>query len=214
MSKKLADSIISLQRKHGFSQEQLAEKIGVTRQAISNWERGTATPDVETLNLIAKLFDMDLLAIINGESNEQEKAKDTIPHRTALLIAIIVLMIVHFLLAFLNKIEMIQVVLVPGVLVVLSVLIHFIFRHVTAQNDFSIIAGFDKKKDNVETVKKQLATIDLLNLAVVLFINVLFFAMYTGPKEGYLIGSLIFLSTYFIMIIIIIVGVNLKIKTR
>lgn len=157
---------------------------------------------------------MDLLAIINGESNEQEKAKDTIPHRTALLIAIIVLMIVHFLLAFLNKIEMIQVVLVPGVLVVLSVLIHFIFRHVTAQNDFSIIAGFDKKKDNVETVKKQLATIDLLNLAVVLFINVLFFAMYTGPKEGYLIGSLIFLSTYFIMIIIIIVGVNLKIKTR
>lgn len=156
MSKKLADSIISLRRKHGFSQEQLAEKIGVTRQAISNWERGTAAPDVETLNLIAKLFDTDLLAIINGESNEQEKAKDTIPHRTALLIAIIVLMIVHFLLAFLNKIEMIQVVLVPGVLVVLSVLIHFIFRHVTAQNDFSIIAGFDKKKDNVETVKNNL----------------------------------------------------------
>lgn len=214
MSKKLADSIISLRRKHGFSQEQLAEKIGVTRQAISNWERGTATPDVETLNLIAKLLDTDLLAIINGESNEQKKAKDTIPHRTALLIAIIVLMIVHFLLAFLNKIEMIQVVLVPGVLVVLSVLIHFIFRHVTAQNDFSIIAGFDKKKDNIEIVKKQLATIDLLNLAVVLFINVLFFAMYTGPKEGHLIGSLIFLGAYFIMIIIIIVGVNLKIKAR
>ena len=123
-------------------------------------------------------------------------------------------MIVHFLLAFLNKIEMIQVVLVPGVLVVLSVLIHFIFRHVTAQNDFSIIAGFDKKKDNIEIVKKQLATIDLLNLAVVLFINVLFFAMYTGPKEGHLIGILIFLGAYFIMIIIIIVGVNLKIKAR
>ena len=95
MSKKLADSIISLRRKHGFSQEQLAEKIGVTRQAISNWERGTATPDVETLNLIAKLFDMDLLAIINGESNEQEKAKDTIPHRTALLIAIIAVSYTH-----------------------------------------------------------------------------------------------------------------------
>lgn len=105
MSKKLADSIISLRRKHGFSQEQLAEKIGVTRQAISNWERGTATPDVETLNLIAKLFDMDLLAIINGESNEQEKAKDTIPHRTALLIAIIVLMIVHSSSPFLTRLK-------------------------------------------------------------------------------------------------------------
>ena len=42
MSKKLADSIISLRRKDGFSQEQLAEKIGVTRQAISNWERGVS----------------------------------------------------------------------------------------------------------------------------------------------------------------------------
>lgn len=105
MSKKLADSIISLRRKHGFSQEQLAEKIGVTRQTISNWERGTATPDVETLNLIAKLFDMDLLAIINGESNEQEKAKDTIPHRTALLIAIIVLMIVHSSSPFLTRLK-------------------------------------------------------------------------------------------------------------
>lgn len=89
---------------------------------------------------------MDLLAIINGESNEQEKAKDTIPHRTALLIAIIVLMIVHFLLAFLNKIEMIQVVLVPGVLVVLSVLIHFIFRHVTAQNDFPSLRDLTRRR--------------------------------------------------------------------
>ena len=134
---------------------------------------------METLNALAKLFDVDLSSLINGESFERKKSKDTAPYRTALLIASIVLMITHFILAFLGKIEIFPVVLIPGVLVSLSVLIHFVFRHTTAQNDFSIIAGFDKKKDNVEIVKKQLATIDLLNLAVVVFFNILFFFMYS-----------------------------------
>ena len=53
MSKNLADNIVALRKKHGLSQEQFAEKIGVTRQAVSNWERRIATPDVETLDLIA-----------------------------------------------------------------------------------------------------------------------------------------------------------------
>ena len=214
MSIKLADNIIALRKQNGFSQEDFAEKIGVSRQAVSSWERGIATPDVETLNALAKLFDVDLSSLINGESFERKKSKDTAPYRTALLIASIVLMITHFILAFLGKIEIFPVVLIPGVLVSLSVLIHFVFRHTTAQNDFSIIAGFDKKKDNVEIVKKQLATIDLLNLAVVVFFNILFFFMYSSPKEGQLVGSLVFFSAYFLTFITIVVGVNIKIKSR
>ena len=76
MSKNLADNIVALRKKHGLSQEQFAEKIGVTRQAVSNWERRIATPDVETLDLIAKLFDTDLTALVNGESTAAEKPKD------------------------------------------------------------------------------------------------------------------------------------------
>lgn len=214
MSIKLADNIIALRKQNGFSQEEFAEKIGVSRQAVSSWERGIATPDVETLNALAKLFDVDLSSLINGESFERKKSKDTAPYRTALLIASIVLMITHFILAFLGKIEIFPVVLIPGVLVSLSVLIHFVFRHTTAQNDFSIIAGFDKKKDNVEIVKKQLATIDLLNLAVVVLFNILFFFMYSSPKEGRLVGSLVFFGAYFLTFITIVVGVNMKIKSR
>lgn len=40
MNKKLADSISALRKKNGLSQEQLAEKIGISRQTVSNWERG------------------------------------------------------------------------------------------------------------------------------------------------------------------------------
>lgn len=214
MSKNLADNIVTLRKKHGLSQEQFAEKISVSRQTVSNWERGIAVPDVETINLIAKLFDTDLSAIVNGENSGTEKQKDTLRCRTALLLASAALMIVHFILAFSGKIYMLPVVIVPGLLVGLSALIHFAFRHTTAQNDFSIIAGFDKKKDNIEIVRKQLATIDLLNLAVVFLFNILFFAMYVSPEDSLHISNMIFLGIYILTFITIVVGVNLKMKSR
>lgn len=214
MSKNVADNIVTLRKKHGLSQEQFAEKISVSRQAVSNWERGISVPDVETLNRIAKLFDTDLSAMVTGESSGTEKSKDTLRCRTALLLASAVLMIVHFILAFSGRISMFPVVIGPGFLVGMSVLIHFVFRHTTAQNDFSIIAGFDKKKDNAEIVRKQLATIDLLNLTVVFLLNILFFAMYASPEDGLHISSMVFLCAYVLIFVIIVVGVNLKMKSR
>lgn len=86
MNKKLADSIIALRKKNGLSQEQLAEKIGISRQTVSNWERGIATPDVETLNLISKLFDEDLSVMINGGNSGRGNVRGKTPYRSALLI--------------------------------------------------------------------------------------------------------------------------------
>lgn len=214
MREKIAENLITLRNRDRLSQEQLAEKIGVSRQAVSNWERGIATPDLDTLELISKLFNVDLSDIINGGSNPQKTSKDTTPYRTILLISSVLLMVVHFVFAFLDKIDFFPVVLIPGVLVSISVLIHFVFRHTIAQNDLSIIAGYDKKKDNAEMVKKQLATIDLLNLAVVVFFNTLFFIMYAAPRSGQLFGSLVFFGAYILTFAAIVVCVNLKIKSR
>lgn len=214
MGQNLADNIVALRKKYGLSQEQVAEKIGVSRQAVSNWERGTAVPNIETLDLIAKLFDTDLSTMVNGENSGTEKPKDMPRYRTVLLFASAALMIVHFVFAFVGRINLFPVVMVPGVLMGISTLVHFIFRHAAAQNDFSVIAGYDKKKDNVEIVKKQLATIDLFNLAVVLLFHILFFAMYTSPEDGQHIGSLILLGVYVLTLVAIVVGVNLKMKSR
>ena len=214
MNATLENNIAVLRKQRGLSQEDLAEKAGVSRQAVSNWERGVAMPDVEMLNRLTTLFDVDLSSLVNGETRKLEKRKDAGLLHAMLLAASVVLMIVHFVLAFMARIEFFPVVLIPGVLVSLSVLIHFIFRHTAAQNDFSIIAGFDGKKDNVGIVKKQLATIDLLNLAVVFFFNVLFFMMYARSENGLLQGCLILLGTYFLTFIIIVVFVNLKMKSR
>ena len=96
----------------------------------------------------------------------------------------------------------------------MAFLIHFTFRHTTAQNDFSILAGYDKKRDNVEIVKKQLATIDLLNLAVVLFFQLLFFLVYATPRASQHFAGISLFGAYILTFAIIVVGVNLKMKSR
>ena len=51
------DIIFELRTKKGLSQEELAEKIFVTRQAVSRWENGETVPNTETLKLLSKEFD-------------------------------------------------------------------------------------------------------------------------------------------------------------
>ena len=52
----LADKIIRLRRKNGWSQEELAEKMNVSRQAVSKWESGASDPSTSNLLALAKLY--------------------------------------------------------------------------------------------------------------------------------------------------------------
>ena len=50
----LSEKIVTLRRKHGMSQEQLAEKVGVSRQSISKWEGGLSTPELDKLKALRR----------------------------------------------------------------------------------------------------------------------------------------------------------------
>lgn len=52
----------------GMTQDQLAEKLNVTRQAVSNWETGKTQPGIETLTAMAALFDTSVEALIYGRA--------------------------------------------------------------------------------------------------------------------------------------------------
>ena len=58
------DVIYDLRTKNGLSQDELAEKVFVTRQAVSRWETGETTPNVETLKLLSNVFDVSINTLL------------------------------------------------------------------------------------------------------------------------------------------------------
>jgi transcriptional regulator with XRE-family HTH domain len=51
--------ISDIRKKNNLTQDELAEKLFVTRQAVSRWEKGVTTPTIDTLKLISKIFNID-----------------------------------------------------------------------------------------------------------------------------------------------------------
>ena len=60
------DVILDLRTKKGLSQEELAEKVYVTRQAVSRWETGETVPNTETLKLLSKVFDVSINTLLGS----------------------------------------------------------------------------------------------------------------------------------------------------
>lgn len=67
MNIEIANRLVNLRKKKGFSQEQLAEKIGVSRQAVSKWERSEASPDTDNLIMLARLYEVSLDELLRTE---------------------------------------------------------------------------------------------------------------------------------------------------
>lgn len=78
----LHEKIYILRKKNGLSQEALAESLGVSRQSVSKWETGEATPEVSKLLSLSKLFGVTADYLLNDEMEEEnvsETAKNEMP---------------------------------------------------------------------------------------------------------------------------------------
>lgn len=73
MTLETANRLYELRKKHNLSQEELAEKLGVSRQAVSKWERSEASPDTDNLIALAKIYEISLDELIYGEKEEKEE---------------------------------------------------------------------------------------------------------------------------------------------
>lgn len=73
----LHEKLYTLRKKNNLSQEQLAEKLGVSRQAISKWESGASLPEIENLIMLSKCFNVsiDYLVKEEGESDPQNSVE-------------------------------------------------------------------------------------------------------------------------------------------
>lgn len=74
----LSEKIYTLRRKSGLSQEQLAEKIGVSRQAISKWEGGLSTPELDKLKALSEYFQITIDELTENQAGgvSEDSAKE------------------------------------------------------------------------------------------------------------------------------------------
>jgi len=82
MNIEIAERLVKLRKQKGYSQEELADKLGLSRQAVSKWERAEASPDTDNLICLAKLYNVSLDELLNTEEDvdtiveEQVKKED------------------------------------------------------------------------------------------------------------------------------------------
>ncbi|WP_137626800.1 helix-turn-helix transcriptional regulator [Lactiplantibacillus pingfangensis] len=74
--------LVRLRRDRQLSQAQLAEQLYVSRQAISKWEQGENTPDLETLVKLAALFEVSLDELVLGEQGAETATTQSPASRT------------------------------------------------------------------------------------------------------------------------------------
>ena len=70
MNIEIANRLVQLRKENGLSQEALAAKLGISRQAISKWERAEASPDTDNLMALAELYGMSLDALLNTANDQ------------------------------------------------------------------------------------------------------------------------------------------------
>ena len=73
---KFNEKLMELRKKEGLSQEDLGEKLNVTRQTISKWELGQTTPEIENLLEISKTFNISVDELLKGEECIENEIKE------------------------------------------------------------------------------------------------------------------------------------------
>ena len=77
--KMLGEKIRSLRKDNGISQEELAEKLGVSRQSVSLWENGQTMPSMDSIVAIAKIFNVSTDLLLNNDIGIETEEKLDLP---------------------------------------------------------------------------------------------------------------------------------------
>lgn len=78
MTIEIADRLIKLRKKNGYSQEEVADKLGLSRQAVSKWERAEASPDTDNLICLAKLYGISLDELLSTDDDIETIVKEQV----------------------------------------------------------------------------------------------------------------------------------------
>lgn len=114
----IGKKIMDLRKKNGYSQEELAEKVGVTRQTISKWELGETSPDLKQAKELSKIFNVSLDELADNDIKDVLIKKTSNTERLSGLI----LKSIKFIIVF--------IIMVPILLIILRI----IFKNIHENN--------------------------------------------------------------------------------
>ena len=102
---KIGKYIKFLRERNNLTQEELAKKVPVTREAVSKWETGRRIPDIETLIILSKIFNLSIESLLSGEESNNAVVnlyKDNIKlhKKVGILLLVTILIIITFLIYF------------------------------------------------------------------------------------------------------------------
>lgn len=137
-----------------LTREELAEKIYVTRQTVSNWERGKNYPDLNSLIMLCDLFNISLDILVKGDVIEMKKqvVQDDVRKFKRDTVIFTVLMIVTFLSAiplflYLELVGIALWVVIAGVMIFYSIRLNKQKRNNNIQTYREILAYMERKQD-------------------------------------------------------------------
>ena len=81
MNLEIANRLQQLRKEKGFSQEQLASELGISRQAVSKWERAESSPDTDNLICLARLYGVSLDELLSTEESTEEIINNKIENK-------------------------------------------------------------------------------------------------------------------------------------
>lgn len=135
---KLGENILMRRKKQGLSQEQLGEKVNVTRQTISNWELGETAPNPEQLKRLSKALGVSIDELLENETKEMliEKVSNT-ERLAGMVIKILKFLGILFLILFVIDI-------------IAFILFFSTGKRMDIENSASIVCEIDRKKYQIE----------------------------------------------------------------
>ena len=204
---------LSILRKHaGLSQEALAERLGVSRQAVSNWERNLSEPDVNTINLLSELLNVTVSDLLESPTSNSFSG---VPHiKPTLTIISVVMASVHLVLGVCNLVNVTAVVALPIMCAFILSTIYIAFTMMIKSNNYDMLAGFDSKKDSIKATQLQMYWAAILSGLTSVLFEVLFILIYFTPKDKQMVITTIMAFSYYAAEVICCIAISIKIKSR
>ncbi len=163
------DKLLQLRKNNDMSQEELANELGVSRQAISRWETGNVYPDSANLLKIAQMFKVTTDYLLNNEysvkedlnkadyirdSNKKHMKQKAEQKRINSYIKYgnLIECVLLFIVCGVMKLNF-EIYITAGALVLFGFMMSAIFRYVINTESFDIISGVDTKKHQYDEVE-------------------------------------------------------------